>query len=170
MTASASTGNLPRTPRRRAPGALAIAAIWILVGIGTFLLIPCSPISLFREYCASNIGHPAAATETPAAATAAATIVARTASGATLIVFHAGWCGPCHRLAPVVDEVLRGRPEVALWRIDIDAERSLAEDAGVRSIPALHLWRDGRELDRRLGAADAATIREWIDAALARTP
>jgi thioredoxin 1 len=71
-----------------------------------------------------------------------------------LIDFFAEWCGPCKRMAPVLDEVARnyaGRLKVV--KIDVDKSGGTAAAFGVTSMPTFVLVRNGQETFRRVGAA-----------------
>jgi thioredoxin 2 len=69
-----------------------------------------------------------------------------------LLDLWADWCGPCHMLAPTIDELsseLAGRVKVA--KLNIDENPGIANRFGVRSIPTLLVLKDGREVDRLVG-------------------
>ncbi len=57
----------------------------------------------------------------------------------------------------------RLEPRVRLAKVDTDAEPALASRFGIRSIPTLIAFRHGREIARRAGALDAASLQRWID-------
>ena len=69
-----------------------------------------------------------------------------------LLDMWADWCGPCHMLAPTIDQLsseLAGRVKVA--KLNIDENPGIANRFGVRSIPTLLVLKDGREVDRLVG-------------------
>jgi len=69
-----------------------------------------------------------------------------------LLDLWADWCGPCHMLAPTIDQLsseLAGRVKVA--KLNIDENPGTANRFGVRSIPTLLVLKDGREVDRLVG-------------------
>ena len=69
-----------------------------------------------------------------------------------LLDLWAEWCGPCHMLAPTVDQLsaeLAGKMKVA--KLNIDENPAIANRFGVRSIPTLLVLKDGREVDRLVG-------------------
>jgi len=86
--------------------------------------------------------------------------------GLTLIDFTAAWCGPCRQLAPVLEAVAASK-NIRVVEIDVDHEQLLAQQFGVRSMPTVVLWRDGREVGRFVGARPRAFVAGMVDRALA---
>ncbi|MDX1632279.1 MAG: thioredoxin [Thermoanaerobaculia bacterium] len=85
-----------------------------------------------------------------------------------LVDFWAPWCGPCRRTAPVLEQLAGdygGRLLVA--KVDTDRNPLWADHFGVRGIPTVVLFRDGRELDRMVGAKSKRAYRRWVEASLA---
>lgn len=84
-----------------------------------------------------------------------------------LVDFWAPWCGPCRMMAPVLDRTAELRAtELRVAKINTDEQPQLAGRFGIRSIPTLILFREGREIARQSGAVDAATLARWLDRAL----
>jgi len=81
--------------------------------------------------------------------------------------FWAPWCGPCRIMAPVLDRTAAERAaQLRVAKVNTDEQQQLAARFGIRSIPTLILFRQGRELARRSGALDAASLSRWLDGAL----
>lgn len=75
-----------------------------------------------------------------------------------LVDFYAPWCGPCKRLAPVLQEVAADTPGVRVVQVDIDASRQLAKTYRVHSVPTLILFKRGRPVSEHRGIADRRTL------------
>jgi len=80
-----------------------------------------------------------------------------------VVDFWAAWCGPCRTMAPIFEQVAAGlATRVRFAKVDTEAQPALAQRFGIRSIPSLVLFRAGAEIDRILGALDAATLTAWL--------
>lgn len=76
-----------------------------------------------------------------------------------VVDFYADWCGPCHHLSPIIEDLSRkweGRVRFA--KVNIDDEPALAATFGVRSIPTLILFEGGAARTRSIGAKPAAAL------------
>jgi len=87
-------------------------------------------------------------------------------SGSTvpvLVDFYADWCAPCKMLAPVLDEVAHARAgSLLVGKVDTDRSPAASERFGVRGIPTLILFRDGKEVARQTGALPRAQLEAWL--------
>lgn len=85
----------------------------------------------------------------------------------TLVDFWASWCAPCKAIAPVVDEMAtqyNGKVRVA--KMNVDDNPATPGKYGVRGIPTLILFKNGKIVDQLVGAVPKSQIKELIDKAL----
>ena len=78
-------------------------------------------------------------------------------------VITAHWCGPCKAFAPIYQQAagqLQGR--CRLGKLDSEANRNLAGQLGIRSIPTLILFKDGKEVARQSGALPLPQLIGWL--------
>jgi thioredoxin 1 len=80
-----------------------------------------------------------------------------------VVDFWAEWCGPCQRIAPVMDELAKEYGDkVAFGKCNTDENRKLAMQFNIDAIPAIMLFSNGNLVDRLIGAYPKAAIREKI--------
>lgn len=88
-----------------------------------------------------------------------------------LVDFWAEWCPPCHRLAPVLDELAaeyEGRARIV--KVDADANPATVRAYGVLSLPTLSMFRNGQVASQVVGAQPKSRLRDQIDGALGPWP
>ncbi|HLT00394.1 MAG TPA: thioredoxin family protein, partial [Acholeplasma sp.] len=67
-------------------------------------------------------------------------------NGLVLVDFFATWCGPCNMLMPVVEQLSQELPDTKFIKVDIDEYRKEAIESGIRAVPTLVLFKDGKEV------------------------
>ena len=75
-----------------------------------------------------------------------------------LMDFWAPWCGPCHMVVPLVEEIAKERSDIKVVKINVDEEQELAMQFGVMSIPTLVVMNSGKVVNQATGARPKAQI------------
>ena len=79
-----------------------------------------------------------------------------------LVDFWAEWCGPCHAIAPVLDQIASERSELKVVKLNIDEEPAVAQRYGVMSIPTLILFKGGEPAAAAVGAMPKSMLEEKL--------
>ena len=80
----------------------------------------------------------------------------------TLIDFYADWCGPCRMLGPVIEEIANEKKDLNVAKLNVDTLKDLANQFGVRSIPTMIVFKNGKEIKRLVGFLPKEQILERI--------
>ena len=87
--------------------------------------------------------------------------------GLVIVDFFATWCGPCKRLAPVIEDLAKDYDGIAIvGKCDVEEDEDLAMRFGVRNIPTIVFIKDGKEVDRSVGLVPRPALEEKIKAML----
>jgi len=96
-----------------------------------------------------------------------ATFDSEIAEGVTLVDFWAPWCGPCRMIAPIIEELAEefdGKAGIA--KVNTDEEQMTATKYGIRSIPTLIIFKDGKAVDQIIGAVPKQVFASKLEAVL----
>jgi thioredoxin 1 len=84
-----------------------------------------------------------------------------------LVDFWADWCGPCKMIAPALEEISEELADkVTIAKVDIMENTDIASQFGVQSIPLMILFKDGKPVAQKLGAAPKSQLKGWLESAL----
>ena len=84
-----------------------------------------------------------------------------------LVDFWADWCGPCKMIGPSLEEIseeLEGQVRIA--KMDIMESTVVPGEIGVQSIPLMVLFKDGKQVAQKLGAAPKSQLKGWLESVL----
>lgn len=80
-----------------------------------------------------------------------------------LVDFFAGWCGPCHALAPSLEQLATKRAgEVDVVKLDVDANPEATLRFGIRGLPTLMLFKGGEVVASQVGVLPKARLEAWL--------
>ncbi len=81
-----------------------------------------------------------------------------------MVDFWATWCGPCKLMGPVVDKLAEEYDgKVVVGKVNADDEMDLVQDFGIMSIPTIIFFKNGEEIDRKVGVVPASELKKVLD-------
>lgn len=81
-----------------------------------------------------------------------------------LVDFWAEWCGPCKSIAPILEELAQKyHGKIKIGKLNVDENATTPAKYGVRGIPTLILFKDGKALDTKVGALSKSQLEEFLD-------
>ncbi|HYZ61595.1 MAG TPA: thioredoxin TrxA [Acetobacteraceae bacterium] len=84
-----------------------------------------------------------------------------------LVDFWAEWCGPCKMIAPALEEIAEEfKGKVTVAKVNIDDNPMSPNTYGVRGIPTLILFKDGKPAATKVGAAPKSDLKKWVQSSL----
>ena len=90
----------------------------------------------------------------------------KTKSGVVLVDFWADWCMPCKMMAPILNEVAEATDGTAtIFKLNVDEQQQVAAQFGIRSIPTMILFKDGKEVERIIGVKSKEAVMASINKA-----
>jgi len=84
-----------------------------------------------------------------------------------LIDFWAEWCGPCKMLGPIIEQLsVEMKDKIKIVKMNIDDNPEAPSSLGIRSIPTMMIFKNGKPVATKIGAIPKNSIKVWIDSSL----
>ncbi|MCF8374585.1 MAG: thioredoxin [Bacteroidales bacterium] len=84
-----------------------------------------------------------------------------------LVDFWAEWCGPCRMVGPIVNELSDDyKDQAVMTKLDVDSNPNTAAQFGIRNIPTILFFKDGKVVDKQVGAVPKSVLAKKIDGLL----
>jgi thioredoxin 1 len=81
-----------------------------------------------------------------------------------LVDFWAEWCGPCRQLAPIIDEISNDYSDkLEVYKVNIDKNPDAPAKYGVRGIPTMIIFENGKPVSTKVGAVPKSSLTSWIE-------
>lgn len=85
----------------------------------------------------------------------------KVASGTVILDFYADWCAPCRMIGPVLEQIAEEHPELKVVKVNVDENIDLANNFGVKGIPALFVLKEGKTVAQRAGFMPKEALIDW---------
>lgn len=86
----------------------------------------------------------------------------KTSGKVAIIDFYAEWCGPCRTLGPVLNSIASENPDINIVKVNVDDNSELSAEFGIRSIPAVFIYKDGEKVNQFVGMKSKEDILKLI--------
>ena len=84
-----------------------------------------------------------------------------------IVDFWAEWCGPCKQIGPILEEISEEKKDILkILKLNIDENSVTPQKYGVRGIPTLMLFKEGKLIDTKVGSLSKSALSAWIDSNL----
>ena len=84
-----------------------------------------------------------------------------------LVDFWAEWCGPCKQIGPILEQISEEKKDfLNILKLNIDENPETPQKYGVRGIPTLMLFKEGKLIDTKVGSLPKSSLNDWIDSFL----
>ena len=84
-----------------------------------------------------------------------------------VVDFWAEWCGPCKMIGPSLEEIAKEMGgKVKITKLNVDENPGVSGKLGIRSIPTLMLFKDGKVASQKVGASPKSELLKWINSAI----
>lgn len=86
--------------------------------------------------------------------------------GVVVVDFFATWCAPCKMLAPIIEELSSEMENVKVFKVDVDESPQVSGQYGIQSIPTIKIFKNGAEVDTKVGFIPKEQLKESIEKVL----
>jgi thioredoxin 1 len=90
------------------------------------------------------------------------------AKGNVVVDFWAPWCGPCRMLGPVLEEASKSQTDTTFVKVNVDEQPEIAQRFGVRGIPTLVYFKDGKQVSESVGAMSKPQLEAKVKQAFGK--
>ena len=81
-----------------------------------------------------------------------------------VVDFWAEWCGPCKQIGPILEDIAElKKDKLKILKLNIDENQQTPQKYGVRGIPTLMLFKDGKLVDTKVGSLSKNMLESWLD-------